>query len=240
MKPVQPASLPPDSGTLLYVSSRLGARKVSGTGSARGSFTDGGEEFRLLTPEWYAWLHRRMEKARAARLAGRLPAGTWEGLRRRFNGLHAWAAAQYGVKALRDAVAGFSAPEKATALPERETAPEGDSGASRRHRHLHPEAGEYRFTVPVTAGALAKVDAIRERALALGWTHAQLYQNRGQFKFPCGPEWGLAGFLTPASRIGRVTRQYIEIETPGWKAGSNRFHNMETEQPWLKRVTTQP
>jgi len=179
-----------------------------------------------------------MDRARAARDSGALSPASWESLRGRFNELHDRALAQYGRKALRRAVAGFSARDKAPALPEGQTGPGGRSGASRPSAHLCPATGSFRFTEHVAPEAVAMVDAIRERALALGWTHNQLYQNRGNFKFPCGPEWGLVGLLGPGTRIGEVTRQYIEIISAGpTTSRTNRFHNMETEQPWLKRVT---
>jgi hypothetical protein len=60
---------------------------------------EGGEEFRLLTPEWYAWLRSRIEKARAAHQAGTLAAEAWEALRGQFNEIHRWAVARYGEQA---------------------------------------------------------------------------------------------------------------------------------------------
>jgi hypothetical protein len=102
--------------------------------------------------------------------------------------------------------------------------------------HLFPRTGEFRFTERVSADAIAAVDAIRDRALALGWTLPGLYQNRGRFSFPHGPEWGLVTFLGNGRRIGAVTREFIEIVNPGLRETRNRFPNMEVEQPWLKKV----
>lgn len=102
--------------------------------------------------------------------------------------------------------------------------------------HLFPRAGEFRFTERVSAEAVAAVDAIRDQALALGWTIPGLYQNRGRFSFPHGPEWGLVTFLSQGRRIGSVTREFIEIVNPGLRETRNRFPNMEVEQPWLKKV----
>lgn len=61
--------------------------------------------FRLLDATYYAWLRRRMERAKKAFDAGKLPQATWQALRERFNGINAWAVAHFGEKALLDAMA---------------------------------------------------------------------------------------------------------------------------------------
>ena len=102
--------------------------------------------------------------------------------------------------------------------------------------HLFPATGEYRFTERVSTKAVAMVDAIRDRALALGWSLVGLYRNRSNLQFPCGPDWGLVTFLHDGRRLGEVTRQNIEIINPGLQETRSQFPNMEVEQPWLKRV----
>lgn len=102
--------------------------------------------------------------------------------------------------------------------------------------HQFPATGEFRFTERVSAEAVAMVDAIRDRALALGWSLAGLYRNRSSLRFPCGPDWGLVTFLHDARRLGEVTRQNIEIINPGLHETRSQFPHMEVEQPWLKRV----
>jgi hypothetical protein len=80
--------------------------------------------------------------------------------------------------------------------------------------HAHP-AGDadpaLRFLHPVSAAAVRQVDAIRDAALALGWTEAQLYQNRGRFTFPCGQDYGVVCHLARGARVGLVTAEAIEI-----------------------------
>ena len=137
-----------EPATALYVSSRLSIRELAASSHTRDRFVEDGEEFRLLTPEWYAWLRVRMERAFASRLAGRLDADTWEAMQRRFSDMDARAVTLYGGKALRDAVAGFSAPEETEALGSEATCPEGHSGASRRHQPLRPGS----VTVAKTTG----------------------------------------------------------------------------------------
>ena len=85
---------------------------------------------------------------------------------------------------------------------------------------------------------MPKVDAIRDQARSLGWSEAQLYQNRGRFRFPCGQDYGLVCFLEGDKRIGKVTRQSIEIIGPPPQERCLRFYNPDVNQPWLK--TTAP
>jgi hypothetical protein len=219
----------------LYVSSRLGVREAMS--SPRGEhLSEGGEEFRLLTPEWYAWLRSRMEKARAAHQAGTLAAEAWEALRGPFNDIHGWAVARYGEQALREAMEragkgkGGSEPGnesqghgKAVRAPVVSPAP-APVPATQTFRF--PAHGNFRFFERVTPEAVAAVDAIRDQALALGWTLPQLYQNQGNLKFPCGPEWGLVSLLGDGKQLGEVTRQYIEIIYPGPRGSRSRYHNM--------------
>lgn len=67
----------------------------------------------------------------------------------------------------------------------------------------------------LTKSRKEKVDSIKEKALALGWTRKELYSNKGKYKFPCGFGWGLISFLDKKRRIGEVTEHYIEIITSG-------------------------
>jgi len=86
---------------------------------------------------------------------------------------------------------------------------------------------------------VAKVDAIRDRALALGWSERGLYQNRGQFRFPYGEDYGLVCFIGEEQRIGEVTKQYIEIVSPLPRENRLRFYNPDVPQPW-KAVRLSP
>ena len=200
--------------TQLFVSSKLGVREVEIRPTMPPCILCGAEVFRPLTPEWYAWLRARMEKARAAHQAGRLPEPTWNAMRAKFNALHAWAVAHHGKAALD------------TAMNLRADPPE----------FLFPATGEFKFQKRVSPQAVAMVDAIRDRALALGWPMPRLYQNRGRLPFPYADIWGLVTFLGDGRRLGIVTRRHIEIINPGLHETRNRFPNMEVEQPWLKRV----
>ena len=104
--------------------------------------------------------------------------------------------------------------------------------------YLFPEDGDWKFTQPVWLSTVPKVDAVRDQARALGWSEAQLYRNRGRFRFPCGQDYGLVCFLEEDKRIGEVTRQSIEIIGPPPHENRLYFYNADVDQPWLK--TTAP
>ena len=99
-------------------------------------------------------------------------------------------------------------------------------------RHLFPKDGNQPYAEKVSSSAVAKVNAIREQALALGWSEMRLYQNRGQFRFPCGEDYGLVCFIGETQRIGEVTKQYIEIISPPPRESRLRFYDPDVPQPW--------
>lgn len=93
------------------------------------------------------------------------------------------------------------------------------------------------FTENVLPSAAAKVDAIRDQALVLGWNEARLYQNRGRLRFPFGGDYGLVCFVGEDKRISEVTKQHIEILVGSPPRESRlRFYNPDVDQPWLSRV----
>jgi|GEM_PF-2839955 hypothetical protein len=114
----------------------------------------------------------------------------------------------------------------------RRTAVPGDRAGPQVEPYLFPRNGDQPFTEKVSPAAVAKVDAIREQALALGWSERGLYQNRGQFRFPYGEDYGLVCFIGDAQRIGEVTKQYIEIISPPPRENRLRFYNPDAPQPW--------
>ncbi len=63
-----------------------------------------GKVFRLLDAPYYAWLRRRMERAKKAFDAGKLPQETWESLRSKFAAVHEWAIDFIGEPALLQAI----------------------------------------------------------------------------------------------------------------------------------------
>ena len=202
--------------------------------------------YRRLDPEYYAWLRHKMALGKKALETGRLDSAAFDGLRTRFNAIHAWAVARFGEDDLLAAVRRLD--------PKTYPPPAIDPAAQSRpacaapvspvacppgpavEQYLYPKDGEWRFTEKVPQSAIDKVDAVRDQALSLGWSEARLYQNRGRFRFPCGEDFGLVCFVDANERIGEVTRQYIEIIGPPPRENRLRFHNPDVDQPWLKRT----
>jgi len=79
--------------------------------------------------------------------------------------------------------------------------------------HFYPAGDDpaLRFYQPVSPRAVEQVDAIRARAMALGWTEAQLYQNRSRFAFPYGQEYGLVCSLRRDDEIGDITADAVTL-----------------------------
>lgn len=102
-------------------------------------------------------------------------------------------------------------------------------------QYRFPKEGNWRCTRPITSSAVAKVNAIRDQALALGWSEARLYQNRGRIRFPCRHDYGLVCVVDDKERIGELTPQYVEIIHPPPRESRLRFYNPDV---WLKRAST--
>ncbi|MBI4905136.1 MAG: hypothetical protein HY820_15990 [Acidobacteria bacterium] len=173
--------------------------------------------YRRLDPEYYAWLRSRMNLAKMAADAGRLGSDQFDELRSRFNAMHTWAMEHFGELALSEAVRTLDARDYRPPVAEPDT--------PRRT----PGAAEVAF-----GHALALVDAIRDRALALGWTHDSLYATGGSSRFTMGRERGLVCYLRPDDRIGEVTTHSIEIILVN--NVRQRFYNPNIDQPWIRRV----
>jgi hypothetical protein len=80
------------------------------------------------------------------------------------------------------------------------------------------------------------VDAISERALALGWSRERLYAT-GSGIFD--PQRGLVCYLKASDQIGEVTAQSIEIIHPLPSEVRLRFYNHDADQPWIIRAGAQ-
>ena len=220
-------------GTTLYAATNLESWKTDKPHYFARDVGIYGSCFRRLDPDYYAWLRHKMNVAKKAADSGRLPSQAFETLRSRFNVIHAWAMKNVGEKALLDAV---------RSLNLRSYPPPVLDGLVGNARHLSgravpnkspllaphylfPKEGDWRFTRKVSAPAVAKVDAIRDQALSLGWSEAMLCQNRGRFRFPYGQEYGLVCFVDKMECIGEVTPQHIEIIGPSPGENRLRFYN---------------
>jgi hypothetical protein len=177
--------------------------------------------YRRLDPEYFAWLRSRMMLAKTAASAGQIGIDAFDELRSRFNTIHQWANDRFGEQPLIAAVRALR--EYNPPVPEPEP----------QQRAIVPACPD-RNVVVATPESAALVDAIRDRALAMGWTHESLYQRRGSLRFPFGGGYGLVCYLKPDDRIGEVANQSIEIIRP--RNVRQRFYNPDTEQPWIVPV----
>jgi len=200
--------------------------------------TVNGRTYRPLDPGYYAWLRNRMELAQAAHDKGRLPTSPFDELRSRFNSVHDQAVALFGESALLEAIqqldpASYRWPghteteSKEPARSEIPEVPDSESRCSSGRPNIpgQSRAGPSRFEHAVSPEAIAKVDAIRDEAMALGWTEPDLYQTHGRFRFPCGSGYGLVCFIDPDQHLGRITDKAIEIICKG--GNSLRFYREE-------------
>ena len=230
---VPPCAAPADPGpsapSLLYIATELESWETNRPEPDQDDICERCG-YRRLDPPYYAWLRSMMVRARQAHQRAQLPDAEYELLRTRFNAIHVWALARFGEEALRAAVtqgvpSGYRPPT--VWMPEDETPPTSIP------QHIYPADGDWPFPESVLPEAVAQVDAIREQALALGWSEAALYQNRGRLRFPVGGHYGLVCFLPAGSEIGEVVEHSIVIVMP---SGSRlRHYNRSVLQPWVRR-----
>ena len=195
-----------------------------------------GRVYRRLDAPYYAWLRHKMELARKAVAAGRLPQATFDAMRARFNAVHEAAVARLGGPALAAVVKTFDPRRYDPPYPDDDLLGTAARTPPRPPRgpviFTHPPTGDWPFTEVVAACAVAKVAAIRDEALALGWTEDALFRNRGTLRFPYGGEYGLVCFVDGDAVIAGVTREAITIERP--RGATHRFFNPDVEQPWRR------
>jgi hypothetical protein len=249
-----------DLADVLFVATDLCVLSEWATPATIEDVTVEGKTYRPMDPEYYAWLRKKMELAKAACDRGKLSRTAFDALRTRFNSLHDQAMALFGESALLEAIehldpktyaapgsngsaaagkpaeipktpgdAQDAAPAPATRCSQASPGiPEGQEPAQPAPVPAHAHARSSRpfsyprapspdlpFDHPVTQAALDEVNAIRDQALSLGWTEAQLYQTRGRFAFPCGSHYGLVCFLSTDHHVGPVSEAAIEIHCRG-------------------------
>jgi hypothetical protein len=177
--------------------------------------------FRRLDSEYYAWLRARMNLARSAHQAGQIDGDAYDQLRSKFNTVHEWALEHFGERRLADAVRSLDARDYQPPVAEPDMPPRSQS-----KRNAGADDG--------SAESMAMVDAICERALALGWKRERLYgTGRGRL---FSQDRGLVSLLRHGDRIGEVTLQSIEIIGPPPTEVHQRFYNPDVDQPWIRRT----
>jgi hypothetical protein len=210
--PVAPSGTP--ARGQLFVSTALDAWSTEQAAAFARDVQIDDTAYRLLDPEYYAWLRSRMNLAKMTAEAGQLGRNEYNELRRRFNAVHEWAIALFGEQTLVYAIRNLNARIYAPPVPEAEEPPPSPQPAD-----------------VALENAVTMVDAIAEQAMALGWTRESLYRtSRRPFGFNCG----LVHFLKPSDCIGEVTTHWIEIIL----ANDVRHHlyNPNVDQPWIRRI----
>jgi len=219
-----------------YVASDLRMVQLSAPEAGQQDVMIEGVWHRRLDAQYFVWIEQRVELARKMAVQGKIKQPAFDVLMSRYWTVKRWVDENLGVDKLKAARKLFDAdqymPPTAAQSVSESKAPTRSS-SSNTTSHQYPTEGDWKFTRHVPPEAVAKVDAIRDRALACGWTEARLYQNRGNLRYPCGDEWGLVCALDDGETIGEVRRRYIEIIT--CNGVCQRFYNYDVDQPWLKK-----
>lgn len=205
----------------LYVSTSLGTWRTGQPKGIARDFQINDTCYRRLDPEYYAWLRSRMHMGKLASAAGRLPKASFEELRAKFNAVHEWAMGHFGEAVLAEAVNNLNARDYPP------PAADSDPTAGSSGKRNTADDG-------VLAEAITMLDAICDRALALGWRSERLYGAGNGRIF--SQSRGLVSFLKPGDRIGEVTLQSIEIIGPPPNGARQRFYNPDVDQPWIIRL----
>lgn len=203
--------------TEMYVSTRLRTWNTDRPSIFARDVQINDTAYRRLDPDYYAWLRSKMTMARLASNAGRISREEYEDLRQGFNAMQEWAIRRYSESVLLDAVRNLDTRtyQPPVAEPDAPATPTRSDTAAK-------------------AEVLAKVDAIRDQALTLGWTLDQLYATSTGSKFGPALRGGLLTCLKPGDEIGEVTQQSIEIILAS--GVRQRFYNLRVDQPWIRRV----
>ena len=213
---------------MLYVSTSLDTWRTDQPQGIARDFQINDTCYRRLDPHYYAWLRSRMHMAKLSAAAGRLAPESFEELRAKFNSIHEWATGQFGEDRLLDAIDNLDAREYQSPVAEpwqpHRPWPSVSSGND----------GGRDFSHHVSERAMALVHAIRDRALALGWTHEALYQSRGCLRFPFGQDYGLVCFIGLEDRIGDVAADAIEIIAPKCREIRRRFYKTTAQMDATK------
>ena len=227
---------PSPPATALFVATDLDHFETTEPQLYAADVTVGGRAYRRLDPPYYAWLRRQMAAAKRALDARRLTAPAFNAMRALFNAVHAWAVRAFGEAALVAAAKSFDAARYQPPRPDDDLSGCGARRPSPSPRSpsgfVFPTSGDWPFTEPVTADAVAKVTAIRADALALGWSEEALFRNRGHLRFPYGGGHGLVCFVDGDAEIGAITREAIAIHRP--RGAPHRFFNPDIPQPWRR------
>jgi hypothetical protein len=186
--------------------------------------------YRRLDPAYFAWLKLRMHAVKAAADSGRVSAEVFNEIRQSFNEMQSLAVVMFGEAGLLEAVRTIDLDAYRPPLPDADEPPNTAAPVNPRP---NPDAKRI-------SRARELVDAIRDQALALGWTMESLYFSEGFERRPFAARYGLVCYIGAEDRLGEVTRQSIELIGPPPVETRSRFYNPDVEQPWLRCGTSHP
>jgi len=229
--------MPPEpSHSAVFVSTGLDIREIQAASYRTQDIEIEGALFRRLTPEYFAWLHSRMVTVQAAHKAGKLLGEGWNTLRQRFNALQELAIREFGKESLLEVLRSFS--PKSYSPPVLRPIPKRQSSDIPGKDWMYPGDSTLKFTYPVTAHALSRIDAIRDEAIVKKWSEARLYQNQGRYQFPYGGDYGVVCYVNGDYEIGEITERFIEIVhgTNSCHTKSLKYYNPGVSQPWMEII----
>jgi hypothetical protein len=166
---------------------------------------------RRLSPEYFAWLRSRMVTAQAAHKAGKLPEDAWNTLRQRFNALQELAIREFGKESLQEVLQSFSSKnyQPPALRPESQVKPVEVP----KKDWIYPGNQAWKCKQPVTSQAVAKVDAIREEAMArAGPRHASI-RTRAGFGFPAARTTAWSASSMAIRRLARSPSVLSKLST---------------------------
>lgn len=198
------------------------------------------KSYHRLTPEYWAWFRHKYELMENAVTRKKISEAAFEKILDRISALYNQAVEIFGKDALDRAcettdIAAVDEMIKsgndAVTVPRRPRRPSLVAERGRQPVRKNAVPAGAQANAPARSQAAAKVDAVRDRAITLGWSHDQLYRTDGI----AYRDWGLVRFLGENDEIGEITTQYIEIKNAKAR-NSLRFYNNEVDQPWVRRV----
>lgn len=211
----------PCSGPALFVATDLSSWRTPRSEGYEGDAWTKGRCYRELDPDYYAWLRYKLSLAERAGGRGGLSLQALADLEARFAEIERHAILRFDREALDEAARTLDPrtyrPPKLEFIDwlEWPHLEERARGQERRAGHFYPADGDWPHFEPVPPEAVSAVRTIEQEALALGWTEIGLYQNRGRYRFPCAPGYGLVCFVVKSREIVGVAPEVITIRTPG-------------------------
>lgn len=152
--------------------------------------------------------------------AGKLPDDAWNTLRQRFNALQELAIQEFGKESLQEVLQSFF--PKNYRPPALRSEPQEKPVEVPRKDWIYPGNQAWKCKQPVTSQAVAKVDAIREEAMANGWSGGTPLSEPGSVSVSLAArDYGLVCFVDGDQEIGEVTERFIEIVTAEVRASQH-------------------